>query len=418
MIKFSTRLRIFLLFLLGMLIHNEALQAHEPDHSYVYLRIYKDAIGGRFEMTAKDMNRAIGSNLAIELDASEVEKILPQIQAYLKSHATFSANGKTYTIKFTDMTVLDLEEAKVDDFARINFDLEGVTTVPEKLDISYNALFDNTPKHRGVLVVEYNWKAGIVNNAMIANLFEPSKSSVTLDLSDANLWKGFVALVKLGVWHIWIGLDHILFIVALILPGVVRRKKPEAEFLHDPWIPVEAFKPAFFYILKIITFFTIAHSITLALASLKIVNLNIRMVESIIAISIALAAYHNIRPIFKGREWVMAFGFGLFHGFGFASVLGDKGLGGDYMLLSLFGFNVGVELGQVLIICMIFPILYLIRKSFIYPYIIKYGSMVLIFISIYWFIERAFDVDLPLGAYFWKIYYGIFGGNPMDAVEG
>jgi len=390
-----------------MLITTETLQAHEPDHSYVYLRIYKDAIGGRFEMTAKDMNRAIGTNLADPLTMEKVEKILPLIQEYFKSHAAFSANGHTYNINFTETTVLDLGEKE--DFARFNFNLGNLTTVPEKLDIYYNALFDNTPKHRGVLVVEYNWKAGIVNNALIANLFEPNKSSVTLDLSDANLWKGFVALVKLGVWHIWIGLDHILFIVALILPSVVRRRKPESEFLHDPWIAVDKFRPAFFYILKIITFFTIAHSITLALASLKIVNLNSRLVESIIAISIALAAYNNIRPIFKGREWVMAFGFGLFHGFGFASVLGDKGLGGDYMLLSLFGFNVGVELGQVLIICMIFPILFLIRKSGIYSAIIKYGSMILIFISLYWFIERAFDIDLTLGTYFWKAYNGIFG---------
>ncbi|MEO1625725.1 MAG: HupE/UreJ family protein, partial [Bacteroidota bacterium] len=135
--------------------------------------------------------------------------------------------------------------------------------------------------------------------------------------------------------------------------------------------------------------------------------LSSRWVETIIAFSIALAALHNIVPIFKTREWLIAFGFGLFHGFGFASVLGEKGLSGDFMVLSLLGFNVGVELGQVLIICMIFPVLFLIRKTKLYPYIITYGSALLIFISLYWVIERGFEVDLPLGAYFWKVYNSI-----------
>jgi hypothetical protein len=122
-----------------------------------------------------------------------------------------------------------------------------------------------------------------------------------------------------------------------------------------------------------------------------------------------LAALHNITPVFKAKEWIIAFVFGLFHGFGFASVLGEKGLSGDFMVLSLLGFNVGVELGQVLIICAAFPILFLLRPFKIYPKILVYGSVLLILISLYWSIERGFDVDLPLGAYFWKVYNAILG---------
>ncbi|MEM9820357.1 MAG: HupE/UreJ family protein, partial [Bacteroidota bacterium] len=247
----------------------------------------------------------------------------------------------------------------------------------------------------------------------------PGEEQQQLDLKDASIWKGFWALIKLGVWHIWIGLDHILFILALILPAVVRRRDELTDMTtvlevgpeySKSWMPVAKFSPAFLYIVKIITFFTIAHSITLALAALGYINLGSRFVESIIAISIALAAVHNITPIFKSREWVIAFGFGLFHGFGFASVLGEKGLSGDYMVLSLLGFNIGVELGQLLIICMIFPFLYLLRRVNLYPKIVTYGSVVLIIISIYWFIERMFEVDLPAGKYFWMAYRAIFGG--------
>lgn len=410
--NFFTNKLLAILFLFGLFAPT-ITEAHSPDQSYLYLRVYKDAIGGRYEMTAKDMNKAMGLNLPDKLNMELVKPHLPTIYNYLKSRSNLKSNtGEAYQVRFTEPTVLNLEE--MEDFVRFHFDLDGVDVVPESLDIFYDVLFDKDPQHRGMLIVEYNWKAGIVDNeALISNIYSPDKTQQSLSLKDASIWKGFVALVKLGVWHIWIGLDHILFIVALILPAVVRRREHEVPLsfstANDRWIPVDRFKPAFIYILKIVTFFTIAHSITLALAALKIVNLPSWFVESIIALSIALAAFHNIKPIIKSREWIIAFAFGLFHGFGFASVLGEKGLSGDYMILSLLGFNVGVELGQVLIICMIFPVLYLIRKLKLYPAIIKYGSMALIFIALYWFVERAFEVDLPLGAYYWKVHNAIFG---------
>ena len=410
----KSSLQIFSSFLLILLsfVPPQSVEAHSPDQGYLYLRIYGDAMGGRFELAAKDINRAIGTDLDDNLTLDIIKPHLDKLYSYFISRSSFQSDLGKYPIRFTEPTLLDLGEKP--DFIRFNFEMENVTQVPESLDIEYNLVFDQHEIHRGMLIVEYNWKAGIVNNeALISGVFTPTDTKETLSLTDASIWKGFIALVKLGIWHIWIGLDHILFLVALILPAVVRRRR-EVKTLTDltknnDWIPVERFKPAFFYIIKIITFFTIAHSITLALAALNIINLSSRVVESIIAISIALAAVHNIKPIFKSKEWLIAFGFGLFHGFGFASVLGEKGLSGDFMILSLLGFNIGVEVGQVLIICMIFPVLFLIRKMKIYPPIIKYGSFLLIFISIYWFIERGFDVDLPLGAYFWKFYNGILG---------
>lgn len=381
-------------------------EAHEPNHSYLYMRIYGEAIGGRVEVTGADINRFLGFDIDEELKEEDLPKYLPKLQEYIKSKVSFSAAGKQYGIQFTEPEILGLNETV--DFLRCHFDLTGVDVMPEKLDVDYNVFIDESEMHRGILVIEYNWKAGVVNNqAMISHAFGRNNTKTDLVLADNGVWKGFWALVKLGMWHIWIGLDHILFIVALILPAVVRRRKDEEgmaiakvpdDSYSKEWSPVAKFKPAFFYILKIVTFFTIAHSITLALAALDIVSLPSRIVETIIAISIALAALHNITPIFKAKEWVIAFVFGLFHGFGFASVLGEKGLSGDFLTISLLGFNVGVELGQLLIICAIFPILYLLRRFKIYPYILLFGSILLIFISIYWSIERGFEIDLPLGA--------------------
>lgn len=395
----------FLLTIFTAFLPNTA-EAHEPNHSYLYMRIYGEAIGGRVEVTGADINRFLGFDIDEELQQEDLPKYLPKLQEYIKSKVSFDADGKQYAIKFSEPEILSLDETI--DFLRCHFDLVGIDVMPEKLNIEYDVFIQESEMHRGIMITEYNWKAGVVDNqSMIGHAFGRNNTKTELVLADKGIWKGFWALVKLGMWHIWIGLDHILFIVALILPAVVRRRDDKegmaiAGVVDDnyskQWAPVAKFKPAFFYILKIITFFTIAHSITLALAALDIVSLPSRVVETIIALSIALAALHNITPIFKAKEWIIAFLFGLFHGFGFASVLGEKGLSGDFLTISLLGFNVGVEIGQVLIICAIFPILFLLRSLKIYPKILLFGSIVLIFISLYWSIERGFDIDLPLGA--------------------
>jgi len=275
-------------------------------------------------------------------------------------------------MRLTDPTILKLEMGT---YVQTNFELDNVGEIPDALDIRYEIMFDTDPIQVCQLVVGHNWKAGIFNNESMSSLiFKPNDTQQQLDLTDGSMWKGFIALIKLGMWHIYIGLDHILFILALVLPAVVRRRNEPGELASvATWQPVDSFKDAFLYILKIVTLFTIAHSITLSLASLGVITVSSRIVESIIAFSIALAAFHNIRPLTNRGESFIAFAFGLFHGLGFASVLGEKGLGGEYMLPSLLGFNIGVEIGQVLIICAMFPILFLLRKTSFYPKIIFYG---------------------------------------------
>lgn len=381
-------------------------EAHAPDQSYLYLNIYKDHIRGRYEISMPDINLAIGSAFTKPMSMAEMEPYLAQFQAYIQSRSDF-AGKQPYTIRFTDAEVVNLEDEE--DFVRVNFILDGLTEVPDELNIRYNLLFDKSPNHTGGLIQEHNWKAGILNNySRLSAIFDKGTTQQSLDLTNGSVWQGFSALVKLGMWHIWIGLDHILFLVALIIPSVVRRRPKTA--LTDggkawEWVPVSDFKSAFLYILKIVTSFTVAHSITLAMASFGWVELNSRLVESIIAFSIAVAAFHNIVPIFKAKEWIITFIFGLFHGFGFASVLGEKGLSGDYMAYSLLGFNVGVELGQVLIVCAIFPILYFIRKTRFYPHFIFWGSIFLILMAMHWVIERAFDFNFK----FFNIFKDIFG---------
>lgn len=371
--------------------------AHAINSSYIFLNIYEeDGIHGRFEFNINEINKVFDLNLPKDATYAEVQPHIAAIKEYLLQHSALSSQGKQYQVVFKEVQMRKIDYGS---FVKLYFYLEDSKNIPESLDVLFNPAFEVDDTHRAFLVVEQNWKAGIVNNeAVIALYFSPEDTKDTLFLNDMSVWKGFVGMVKQGMWHIWIGLDHILFLIALILPSVLYRKDektiPLTKHNFFGWLPVLKFKPAFLYILKIVTFFTIAHTITLSLAALEIVSLPSRLVESIIAFSIGLAAFHNIVPIFKGRDWIIAFVFGLFHGFGFASVLGDLGLTNTFLTYSLLGFNIGVEIGQVLIIAGIFPILFFLRKKKIYKGIFFYGCILLVVISMYWMVERIFDVNL------------------------
>jgi hypothetical protein len=395
--------------------------SHAPEQSYLYLRVFEEKIEGTIEITSQDLNRALGLSLEEGLTEESLSPYLPKMHDYLLEHVKIRSALGEHPISFTNIKFLEV--AKIGEFVLFDFDLGNTSqNIPDEMEIMYDILLDIDEMHRGLLVIGHNWKAGIIKNeGMTSLIFSPNDRKQTLLLTKGSLWQGFKAMVKLGMWHIWIGLDHILFLLALVLPAVVRRQWQSAS-LTDPtfahahishnksffsvgnWIPVQRFKPAFIYIVKIVTFFTIAHSLTLSLAALEIVILPSRFVETVIALSIGLAAYHNINPIFKKNEWIIAFGFGLFHGFGFASVLSGKGLSGEFMTLSLLGFNLGVEIGQVAILCLIFPVLFFLRKSVSYPKIILYGSILLIMIALFWATERMFDINLLLDDYLIKIY--------------
>lgn len=370
------------------------VSAHAPEQGFIFLRIYEsDGIEGRFEIQAEDLNKIFGWNLLKEgNDVAVVKPHYQLLQNYVLNHSNFSSKNGQHQITFKGIDILS---TGLGDYIQLFFDLDNVEPLPDAMDVTYTIGFKESPTHRGFLTMEYNWKAGVINNeSNISLYFTPNKPKDTLDLTKVSIWKGFVAMIQQGIWHIWIGTDHIFFLIALILPAVVYRRKTKYLALFKRWKPVTQFKPAFSYIIKIITFFTLAHTITLSLAALNIVNLPGWIVESIIAFSIGLAAYHNIVPIFRGRDWLIAFVFGLFHGFGFASVLGDIGLKDEFLVYSLLGFNIGVEIGQLVIIFAIFPILYAIRKKKLYPKLLVFGSIFLIIASVYWIIERVFDVNL------------------------
>lgn len=180
-----------------------------------------------------------------------------------------------------------------------------------------------------------------------------------------------LAFIRLGVEHIWMGYDHLLFLFALL---VVCR--------------------SFRSIVGIVTCFTLAHSLTLALATLELVHVPARWVEPLIAASIVFVGVENLFR--RGEEppgrWALTFGFGLIHGFGFASVLRDLGVGGGGkgLLVPLFSFNFGVELGQVAIAAVVLPLVWRMRKNekFVARGVPALSGAVAL-MGLYWLLERT-----------------------------
>ena len=180
--------------------------------------------------------------------------------------------------------------------------------------------------------------------------------------------RGFVGFVRLGVEHILIGWDHLLFLLVLLLGG-------------GGWLALA----------RTITAFTIAHSATLALAALDVVVLPGRLVEAVIALSIAYVAAENVfgKPV-ASRRWMVSFAFGLVHGFGFSSVLHEIGLPTQGLLLALFGFNLGVEAGQALVVTLLLPALAILRRTRWERRVIWTSSCATLLLGAILFVERAF----------------------------
>ena len=153
----------------------------------------------------------------------------------------------------------------------------GSIRVPERLTIDYRVLFDQVPGHRGFLLVEHNWATGtFANEGRISLIFSPGSTRQEFDIASGGRLRGFLAVVWLGTDHIWMGFDHVMFLVALLLPAVLVRR-------GGRWREGANFMPALINVVKIVTAFTVAHSVTLTLASLGLVHLPGRLVEVVIA---------------------------------------------------------------------------------------------------------------------------------------
>jgi hypothetical protein len=339
--------------------------AHKPSDSYLTLESEASATRGQWDIALRDLEYAVGldSDGDGAITWGELKARRPAVEAY--AYARLALHAKDASCPIAPGELL-FDEHSDGGYAVLRFSAPCVAS-----EVEYRLFFDLDPTHRGLL-----------RHGATTSVLSPDQPRIALGADSRSAWQQFADYAREGVWHIWIGFDHVLFLVSLLLPAVTYFSR---------------FKPVFWDVFRVVTAFTVAHSITLALAALSVVQLPSRLVESAIALSVVLAALNNLWPLVAGRRWIVAFAFGLIHGFGFASVLADLGLPRDALLLALVGFNLGVEAGQLAIVAAFLPLAFAMRNTLAYRRLVLLGgSAVIVLVAAIWLVERAFDLKLGL----------------------
>lgn len=242
--------------------------------------------------------------------------------------------------------------------------------------VDYTLIFDQDPAHRVLLA----WRTG---ERVQTDILQASATTARLRGTQANRGKDtFMQFLSEGIHHILGGIDHLAFLLALLLPAVLLRQDAK-------WVPVPKVMDSVRSIAGVVTAFTLAHSVTLSLAALGVIKPSSQLVEIVIALSVLVAALNNIRPIVTGRVWLVALIFGLIHGLGFARALQDLGLPRGQELLALLGFNLGVEIGQLGVVVLVVPVLSLMRHHRWYARVVMPALSALIAVAaLYWIVQR------------------------------
>ena len=347
-------------------------EAHPAPFSYLDVRLDAGGITGTLVLHVIDVAHELGM-IAPEplLDADATERAFPNLAALLRNRLSFAADGRALTVVWDGIDPAADRHAVVLRFHLVPADQSGgesggQAAKPGALTMRMllfpydpihqtfvNVYEDGGLRYQGIFdrrAAERVYYAGTVRGALaVAATFVPS-----------------------GVHHILIGPDHILFLIGLLLLGA------------KPWA-----------LLRIVTAFTIGHSLTLSLAALDLLTPPSRVVEPAIALSIVFVGADNLLVRQGGgrdlRLWI-ALVFGFVHGFGFASVLKEFGLPREALGWSLFFFNVGVEIGQLVIVGIVASVLALIRgrNPVLGQRLVVAGSIVVIAAGTYWFIQRVF----------------------------
>ncbi len=378
-----------MLAVVGLLATATAASAQAGGETEADLFVAEDALDGRVELSIADLEQVFGRSFG-ETDPeikAELARSSAEIQAYTADFLTIGAGGETWEISFADVELFRERDDLAFAVVPYEVDVDG-QSVPVELDIRFDPFFDDVGDRDGLLLLTGGWTAGAFDaDAEALVTFTDNSRQQSVDLGDRTHWQTFTSGITLGIDHIRTGPDHIMFVLALLLPSVL--------VFSGGWKPMPSFGGALWRVLKIATFFTLAHSITFTLAGMGLLPLPpSKLIESVIALSIAAAALHNLRPVLPNREWALSFVFGLFHGMGFASLIASLDVSRTSQLVSLLGRNVGIEIGQVVVILVAFPALFLFRRTSWYQPILTIGSIVLAALSMSWMMERLFELDL------------------------
>jgi hypothetical protein len=390
-------------FLAGLLLAlaiAPAAQAHKASDAYLTLRVDGERIEQRLDIALRDLDRdlALDADDDGELRWGEVRGRWSDIERLADAGVQLAADGRECRVVARGAPQLD--EHTDGRYAVLQRSLRCSGPVAA-LSVDYRLFQGSDATHRGMArVIAGPPSAGNAAAALPSDAAPAEGQSAVLEPGapphrfalEAGRHPGpssFLGFVVEGAHHIAIGLDHVLFLVTLLMVAAWRRAD------GGRWVSREGAGPVLGETLRLVTAFTVAHSITLALAASGVLSPPSRWVESLIAASVLVAALDNLWPIVRGPRWTMVACFGLVHGFGFAGPLQDLGLQRGALALPLLGFNLGVELGQLAIVALLLPVAFALRDGRFYRQaVVRVGSLAIAGTAAVWVLERGFDLSL------------------------
>jgi HupE / UreJ protein len=356
--------------------------AHKSSDSFLHLTAHGTAVTVQWDIALRDLDAALpldanGDGL---LSWGEIRQHESQLTRYALQRLSLRNGGKPCT-PGTSALLIDTHTDGA--YAVLQFEANCGAPI-NALQVDYRLFADTDAGHRGLLNLT-------LADRTYTQVLGPDTPVATFGAEGSGAWRQFLGYLRTGVNHIWTGFDHLLFLFSLLLPAVLLRRGQQ-------WEARGGLGESLGDVVRVVTAFTVAHSLTLALATFGFLKVPSRISESAIALSVVAAALNNVWPLVKDRRWVVAFCFGLIHGLGFANVLNDLGLPTSALALALVGFNLGVEAGQLAIVALFVPLFYAMRSTVFYrQYVMTAGSMGIAILASLWLTERAFNLQfLPV----------------------
>jgi hypothetical protein len=390
--KNSWRLFIFVTIFAVTALRPTISSAHQTPNTLVFLDASPNRVALELQMPLSELELAFGNNISKNPETL-IERLGPQLKEYLKAHI------HAY-LKKTAPWQVEIETLRMDKGKYIENGMDyweviaNVVIIPQsgestrKFMLDYDVIMHQVINHAALVSIRSDWEAGNLNtssaDAMViswdtkANVIHP----LEINLQQGSWFKGFKSMLALGMQHIKEGTDHLLFLIVLLLPAtlVIDGKQ---------WGKFGGTKYSILRLLKIVTSFTIGHSITLLIGALGWLRLPVQPVEILIAFSILVSTIHAIKPIFPGKEMYVAAGFGLIHGLAFASILANLKLSAGTMALSILGFNLGIEVMQLFVVLITIPWLILLNQTPTYKYVRGGGAIISGIVAMAWIWERV-----------------------------
>ncbi|MCB0516313.1 MAG: HupE/UreJ family protein [Chitinophagales bacterium] len=363
---------------------------HPMPHSIISLDVSSKEVKAELKLPLNELQLAVPFDVTTNAN-SLLERSENELKEYILSHIQLKDEfGKLWNIQVKDFKLSEDKQTATGKYQELTAYL--LLTPPagsdlRKFVLEYDAIIHQVVTHKIFVTLKKDWKSGKIENdetpigIIELDIANNRVNPINIQLENGSTWKGFKSMVSLGMHHISEGTDHLMFLLVLLLPATLLID-------NKRWSTSKGTRKSIIQLLKIITAFTIGHSLTLILGSLQLVNFPSQPIEILIALTIVITAIHALRPIFPSKEILIASSFGLIHGLAFSSILSEMNLGRTEMVYSILGFNIGIEIMQLFVVLLVIPWLIILSKYKIYKWVRIAGAIVCVIAALGWLIER------------------------------